>query len=238
MSLPAVRASRMKGTAKSLNLYPTPPWATRALCDFVLGRHLGLRLGHKVAWDPCCGKGHMALPLGEHFLFVHASDVHDWGFGNRRDLDFGFAQAEDCPQDPDWIIANPPFTLADRFAIRGVELARCGVAILVRLQWLEGAARYETFYRPGAPYRPTLVAVFSERVSMIEGVWDPEANLASAYAWIVWDKANTRIRDLPTIPTLILPPTMQRTYSRPQDEALAVRGEARRRRDAAKAEAP
>lgn len=44
----------------SLDFFPTPPWATRALMTHVLpstGRFEPAQL----AWDPCCGEGEAGL---------------------------------------------------------------------------------------------------------------------------------------------------------------------------------
>lgn len=108
----AVMARRL--TADSLQLFPTAPWATRAVVEQELLPR-GWLTPDMTGWDPCCGRGHMAIPLSDYLAGVFASDVHDWGFGDRRDLDFTFATADDTPFAADWIFANPPFTLAEAF---------------------------------------------------------------------------------------------------------------------------
>ncbi|HEY3790599.1 MAG TPA: hypothetical protein VGM09_02125, partial [Bradyrhizobium sp.] len=65
--------------------------------------------------------------------------------------------------EPRWIITNPPFGLAIEFALRALELVTEGVALLVRVQWLESAGRYEKLFRD-AP--PAIFAPFAERVPM------------------------------------------------------------------------
>jgi len=224
--------ARRRDPASALDLYPTPPWATRALVEEVLvpeGLVSGGHAGTSSAYDPCCGQGHMAIPLAEYFASVRASDVHDWGYGERRDLDFTMASAEVIGR-PDWVIANPPFALADRFVDRALTIARDGVSMLLRLQWLEGGERYQTIF--SGTRKPALVCPFAERVPMIEGCWDPEASSATAYAWFVWDcRASAPARSS----ILHIRPGMAQLYHRPQDEALAVRGEARRRAAARKA---
>jgi hypothetical protein len=53
-------------------------------------------------------------------------------------------------RDADWLITNPPFgTKTVRFVLRALELARVGVAMFVRLQWLETVERYELLFRIG-----------------------------------------------------------------------------------------
>jgi len=227
----AVMASRISGP-ESLELFPTPPWATRALVHEILRGHLGIDTSALTALDPACGRGHMAIPLAESFASVVATDVHDWGFGVRRDLDFTFASREDFPP-VDWMIANPPFTLAERFLVKALSFVRQGVAMLLRLQILEGGERYRLIYGDPAR-RPMLICPFAERVPMIEDVWDPEASSATAYVWLVWSVAGS-----PTLPlALHIPPGMQKLYTKPGDMVLATPGEAAKRRRARRAEAP
>lgn len=230
--LTAVLASRRLGP-ESLELFPTPPpWATRALVSEILRGHLGIDPSVLTALDPACGRGHMAIPLAESFASVVATDVHDWGFGVRRDLDFTFASREDFPP-VDWMITNPPFTLAERFLVKALSFVRLGVAMLLRLQFLEGGERYRQIYGPNGR-RPILHCPFSERVPMIEDVWDPEASSATAYSWFIWSKVDGPM----LMPTLHIPPGMEQRYTRLSDMALATPGEAACRRAAKRAEAP
>jgi hypothetical protein len=168
----------------SLDFFPTPPWATRALFKHVLLD------AHGSAWEPAAGAGHMAEVMRETFDQVHASDVFDYGagydvahFAGRTDTPQSEAQ---CPFVPDWIWTNPPFNAAADFAIRGLHLARRGVALLVRSNWAEGKDRYRDLFRVSPP---SIVAQFVERVPMVKGCWDPEASTATAYAWFIWDRA-------------------------------------------------
>jgi type I restriction-modification system DNA methylase subunit len=99
----AVMAQRVEA-ADPFDLFPTPPWATRALCE-CLAPEFDLR--RRRAWEPACGLGHMTRPLSEYFELVYASDVVDYGSGAQRD----FLAPGDEPAF-DWIITNPPFKLA------------------------------------------------------------------------------------------------------------------------------
>jgi hypothetical protein len=48
----------------SLDYFPTPPWATRALFRHVLPA-LGVAAPLGCTWEPACGAGHMASVIGE-----------------------------------------------------------------------------------------------------------------------------------------------------------------------------
>jgi hypothetical protein len=182
---PAVMARRVE-PHDSLDYFPTPPWAARALCE-----HLDSwgRIDTATCWEPACGDGHMAATLAETFASVAGSDVHDYGAA-RQDAVHDFLFPVDPPfagswtgGAPDWIITNPPFRLAEAFALRALELAGEGVALLVRTSFLEGIGRHERLF---ARFPPEWILQFTERVPMVKGRLDGEASTATAYCWIVW----------------------------------------------------
>jgi hypothetical protein len=165
----------------SLDDFPTPPWATRALCEWLRGFHA---LGEQSCREPAANRGHMARALLESFGMVLASDVHDYGMGYPV-RDYLFGPASDLSRT-DWTITNPPFRLAEQFVDRALELSNRGCAMLVRSAFLEGVGRYERLFskRP-----PTAVLQFSERVVMHKGKLAPEGSTATAYCWLTWEHA-------------------------------------------------
>lgn len=159
----------------------------------------------------------MAEVLREYFAAVYASDV----FGYRDDYGRGSFVADRlglvndlsvCPFKPDWVITNPPFTLAEAFVARGLEVARRGVAVLVRTQWLEGVNRYDEILRDTPPSK---VAIFVERVPMQKGRWNPKGSTATAYIWLVWDKQKRRR----STELIWIPPGQRERLSRDDDVA-------------------
>lgn len=163
----------------SLDFFPTPPWATRALMTHVL-KPLDLWRPARLAWDPCCGQGDMARPLAEYFDSVYASDVHPYGFGELMDF---LWPGSNPPHAIDWLVMNPPFRLAEQFIQVALYHASEGVAVLARTAFLEGDERWRTLFsvRP-----PSVIAQFVERVSIVKGQLDPEASRPTAYCWLVW----------------------------------------------------
>src|SRR4051794_6707900 len=99
----AVQAQRRE-PPDSLDFFPTPPWATRALLQRVLQCSRVL-YRHESAWEPACGEGHMAEVLKEYFGSVTASDVFDYGQGKGQVYDF--LDPELVEYRHDWIITNP-----------------------------------------------------------------------------------------------------------------------------------
>jgi hypothetical protein len=163
----------------SLDDFPTPPWATRALCKHVLRGYVPF--GEQGAWEPACNRGHMALPLKEYFRSVYSSDIFDYGWkGQQETCDFLFPSITvEC----DWIITNPPFRLAEQFILKARTIARRGVAVLVRSAFLEGIGRYNSLFKESAP---AIIAQFVERVVMVKGRLDPVGSTATSYCWLVW----------------------------------------------------
>lgn len=207
-----------------LDFFPTPPWATRALLEHVIPelKDIAHLLG---AWDPCCGEGHMTIPLAEYFAQVYASDIYPHGFGQvgafvaGGGLDLG--DRAHCPFPPDWILFNPPFALAIEFVERALREATKGVAALVRTGWLESKERFDLFSR----FEPTRAGVFAERVPMVKHRWDPEASSATSYTWFVWERRGGVFRPAgngpPEFPTRIIPPVCRDTLMFERDLVLA-----------------
>lgn len=164
----------------SLDDFPTPPWATRALCEHVIAPWFDSAAS---VWEPACNRGHMAKPLQEYFGTVYATDILDYGWGGQQNTcDFLFPGIERLC---DWIITNPPFRLAEQFIAKARDVAKVGCAVIVRSAFLESVGRYNNLFRDNPP---TIVAQFTERVVMVKGRLDGEGSSATAYSWLVWVK--------------------------------------------------
>lgn len=162
----------------SLEDFPTPPWATRALCERLYQSPAQWPLTVR---EPAANRGHMVKPLREYFAQVEASDIHDYGAGFPvQDYLFG-----PLPEPVDWTITNPPFRLALPFIERALQTSREGVAVIVRSAFLEGVGRYKALYAQAAP---SSVLQFTERVVMHKGKLSAKGSTATAYCWLVWEK--------------------------------------------------
>lgn len=180
----------------ALDDFPTPMWATRALCEWLTDdQHL---LGHQLVREPCANRGYMAIPLKEYFSTVEAFDVHDYGVGYPvHDYLFG-----PLPDLVDWTVMNPPFRLAQQFIERALKTSKQGVAVFCRSAFLEGGQRFLDLF---SKQPPSMILQFTERVVLHKGVmrqagekyWDAAANdgegkmrrasSATAYCWIIWE---------------------------------------------------
>lgn len=177
---PAVMSQRTEGF-DSLDDFPTPRWATRALMETVLAGH---DLSKASCWEPTCGRGFMASTLSERFASVRSSDIQPFGYGETRDFLDVRSTSNDPSDHPDWIITNPPFRYAEEFARRAIGLAQIGSAMLVRTGFIEGAGRYRRLFQV---HPPKVVAQFVERVPILRGRVDPKASTATGYCWLIWE---------------------------------------------------
>lgn len=178
----SVMADRRETDPEALDYFPTPPWAARAGGELLSWLDPMVAAREATCWEPACGEGHMAWGLADYFASPLATtDIHDYGFGGV--LDFLGEAASGWKGRYDWIVTNPPFVCGEAFVRAGLARARRGVAMLVRLSFIESVGRYELL-QGAHPVR--VVAPFAERVPMVKGRWDPKASTATAYAWCVW----------------------------------------------------
>ncbi len=224
-------------------LFPTPPWATRALISHVLQPRGFARPDRaESAWEPAAGLGHMSAVLEETFAPVIATDVFDYVGDGPEAWPAGWFRAQDFLDESaetpvvDWVITNPPFSLAQVFLLRALRIAQHGIALLMRTQWFESEERFEQVFRH---HPPTIVAQFAERVAMCEGGWDPQCSTATAYAWFVWIRRDDGFWQWPVarrqhaftpefddqvfLDLTLIPPGQKRALTRPGDRALASR---------------
>lgn len=180
----------------SLDDFPTPPFATRAVCEWLLSRNENIE--QMTCREPAANRGFMARPLAEYFGEVLASDVHDYGAGYPVE-DYLFGPIETLAP-VDFTVTNPPFRLAEEFIARALETSRIGVAMFVRSAFVEGKDRYRRLFKKTPP---THVLQFTERVVLLRNRLvrsgapdfaniDPvtgkprKASSATSYCWLVW----------------------------------------------------
>ncbi|HVA15439.1 MAG TPA: SAM-dependent DNA methyltransferase [Stellaceae bacterium] len=185
----AVMSQRVEAT-DSLDDFPTPPWATRALIEHIIG---GKSVASLNCLEPACGAGHMSKVLKEYFAEAQSADIANYGYGEVRDF-LTYPYATDTY---DWIITNPPFRLAEEFVLRALTLARVGVAIIARTVFLESSGRYRAIFE-NTP--PAIFAQFVERVPMVKGRLDKAATTATGYCWLIWTKEKAVTPQLTWIP--------------------------------------
>jgi hypothetical protein len=181
-------AQRLTERRDTRDDFPTPVFATRAFVSRVLmPRYPNLK--DQSVWEPSCNRGYMSRPLAEYFGQVFSSDLYDYGwYGQNANYDF----LGDLPNPfdgVDWVITNPPFSMAEAFVQKALSVAKVGVAVIVRSVFLEGSGRYTRLFKSNPPQ---IIAQCVERVPMVKGRFDPKASTATAYSWLVWEKHGRR----------------------------------------------
>lgn len=152
------------------DFYPTPGWATRELLKrgWVIGRVL----------EPCVGAGDIARELiGQPYIdSVMTNDLD-----RRRDA-MSHADATDAAwwkslPPIDWVVSNPPFSVADQIVPLAHKYAN-NVAMLLRLSYLEPCEGRGTWLEE---HPPSLIVL--PRIS-----FTGDGNTDSVTcAWMVWN---------------------------------------------------
>lgn len=207
---------------RSLDYFPTQPWAARAMAELVLRIDPAARS----AWEAACGEGILAYGMADYFDRLALSDVHDYGVGAPV-IDFLRPDAQ-APGGPvDWVFTNPPFEHAKTFVTLARQRARRGVAMFVRLGFQETVGRFELF---SGPMRATMACPFAERVGIKLGDCVIGGGTAMAYMVVIWITDPELARDYPD-DTLLrpIPPGTRVRLSRDADRPFLARLRASRR---------
>lgn len=157
--------------------YATEPRATEVLLE--------VEQFAPTIWEPACGEGHISKVLEQHGYDVISTDLIYRGFGDPTEFDF-LKFSPSTPFNGD-IVTNPPYKYAIEFVEKALECVQNGskVAMLLRLQFLEGKARKQLFMKNP----PKVVYVSSSRLTCaMNGDFSNRQTGAVAYAWFVWEK--------------------------------------------------
>ena len=165
----ALLGSRIAGgnTAYSRNkydAYPTPPDVTKALLDF-------LRFPKTTRfWECACGDGYMVNAIRDEGYEVIGTDI-------QTGTDYLSAET---PEGVDFIISNPPFSLAREFIVKYIT-RKIPFAFLVKSQFWHAGKRLALF----RSYPPTYVLPLTWRPDFLfksRGGGSPLMDVM----WVVW----------------------------------------------------
>jgi hypothetical protein len=162
---------------RNFDYYPTPEFATNALLNS--GEPIG-----GLILEPCTGDDAIAEVLRNRAGMVVTNDID---FSRTADfhqniLDakwlFGF--------EFNWIVTNPPFSLASQIVPLCYERATEGIAMLLRLSFLEPVESRGAWLNE---HPPTTLIVLPRISFTNDGHTD-----SVTCAWMVWNKLDTRQR--------------------------------------------
>lgn len=157
----------------SFDFYRTPVNAVEAL--------LAVEKFTGDIWEPAAGDGAICRVLERHGYPVRATDLIDRGYG---EAPHDFLTSSYRAMN---IVTNPPFSLAEKFVKLSLERTSGKVALLCKLQFLEGAKRKTLFET--TPLKR--VWVFSKRLTMTRNGADTPASGMICFAWYIWDHGYT-----------------------------------------------
>lgn len=189
MGLGIKRRQRAKHSqkARGLDLYQTPPEATRALLRAV-------RLPHGL-WEPHCGLGAIAELLMDAGHAVACTDFVNRGYQYQQ-ATIDFLQTQRVPDGVEGIVMNPPYAWAALHIQHALTLCPFVVALLP-LAFMEAgqqktAAGRARLWCLDRGYLAA-VYVFRERLPMMhrEGWEGPISTSNVPYAWFVFDGDHT-----------------------------------------------
>lgn len=168
-------SNHSKNERQREDYYATDPKAVKLL--------LQLETFSPNIWECACGQGHLSKVLEKAGYTVKSTDLIDRGFG-QGGIDFLAMDNQEWNGD---IITNPPYCYAQEFIEKALSIIPKGnkVAMLLRLQFLEGKSRKNLFL--SSP--PKTIYVSSSRITCAKnGEFDEMGKSAIAYAWFVWQK--------------------------------------------------
>ena len=150
------------GQTRPHEFYPTPRECTEALIQF-----LNIPKGETI-WECAVGGGNMEKVFVEYGYKVIGTDI-------QTGTDFITAPFREC----DWIITNPPFSLAEQFIRRANESGR-PFAFLLKSQYWHSAKRLKLFkeippsYILPLTWRPDFTGRGNSLMDAIWCVWNGE----------------------------------------------------------------
>lgn len=154
-----------------LDFYETPIWQTQ-----VLAKHVDIR-GH--CFEPCVGNGKILDAIPEEPLkrYWSTNDINQ----HRQAVTHLDATKPACWSGLpfDWVVSNPPFNSASDILNFALSRSRVGVAMLLRLSFLEPTAKRAKLLEM---YPPSLLIVLPRTR------YNPDSDSVDTVttAWMVW----------------------------------------------------
>jgi hypothetical protein len=163
------------------DFYPTPAWATQELLRKIP------QIGGYIL-EPCVGDGAIARVIDGGNRVVYGSDIDPQmncsfcGDATRRDF---WENVRDVMFEErlDWAITNPPFNVAAQIVPLAYEFASVGIAMLLRLSFLEPVEDRGAWLNE---HPPTGMIVLPRISFTGDGKTD-----SVTCAWMVWEKSKT-----------------------------------------------
>jgi len=114
-----------------------------------------------------------------------------------------------APNSHDFVITNPPYAGAEDWVHHALIKARIGVAMLLRVQFLEGGGRYDRLFSTIPPKR---IAFFANRIPFKKNIVVRNASKYFFHVWLYWDSV-----DPTPLPPIWIPYNAQQLLEKDSD---------------------
>lgn len=165
-----------RGQRRAQDQYETPKCLITTFIDAFFRNEVD---NSNSVFSPACGNHIIDNTLIEYgYESVYASDIEEDGDD--------FLKSKDAF---DWIIENPPYSLAFEFIQKAKQLAEKGFAFLLPLSYLQGQRRYDEVWMDN-DYPLHSIYVFN-RFPLMGEASRPDGKIKTgmmALAWFVWKK--------------------------------------------------
>jgi hypothetical protein len=174
-------------------LHDTPAPLTHAALEAIFGRTYNHRLGTP-SWmrqltilEPCVGNHAIERVITQCGGIVFTNDI-SLSHSADTHLDATLPAAWQSFPPVDWVITNPPFSKASQIIPLAYNHASAGVAMLLRLSWIEPCADRAKFLHA---HPPTSTIIVNPRPAYIPGSKSTDSVTS---AWIIWRKDGKRMQ--------------------------------------------
>ena len=167
------------------DFYATNPKAVKML----LNEFNEIELSNIDILEPCAGEGHISKTLYNlGATNIDCIDIVDRGLENIICTDFLSYQTD---KKYDLVMTNPPFSLAQNFIEKSLELTKPNgfVIMFLKIQFLESAKRKIFFEK----FPPKYIYVFRNRMATWNNGKELDSNgkkwaTTMCHAWFIWEK--------------------------------------------------
>ena len=177
----SVLANRSAVDRNKTDFYETPADVTTALINF-LEQHNMIAPGCLI-WEPACGRGAMTRIMLDRGYAIVGTDLYPKS-DDLLSVDFLTADVK-C----NWIITNPPFSIADKFIRHALDLRR-PCALLLKSQFWHARRRLDLWREQPPDYvlpltwRPDFLFGAKSGAPTMECMWTVWANRSGITQYI------------------------------------------------------